>query len=102
GRRRRLHAQAGDADLRRAALRPAVQPSNRDAGACNSRRYLTPISPFLADDGRIASLADVQPLDETSHCSKEPVRFALEMNQGWFAKRGLKPGMKLQGKPFGT
>ncbi|WP_374435990.1 DUF192 domain-containing protein [Inhella sp.] len=57
---------------------------------------------FLADDGRIASLADMQPLDETSHCSKEPVRYALEMNLGWFAKRGLKPGMKLQGKPFGN
>jgi len=57
---------------------------------------------FLADDGRIVSLADMQPHDETSHCSKEPVRFALEMNQGWFAKRGLKPGMKLQGKPFGS
>jgi uncharacterized membrane protein (UPF0127 family) len=28
------------------------------------------------------------------------VRFALEMNQGWFARRGVKPGSVLQGEPF--
>jgi len=66
------------------------------------KNTLLPLSiAFLADDGRIVSIADMKPLDETSHCSAEPVRFALEMNQGWFAKRGFKPGMKLQGKPFG-
>ena len=52
---------------------------------------------FIADDGRIVNLADMQPQSEESHCSAEPVRFALEMNQGWFAKRGIKPGFKLQG-----
>ena len=34
-------------------------------------------------------------------CSVAPVRFALEMNQGWFAKRGIKPGQRLRGGPFG-
>jgi uncharacterized membrane protein (UPF0127 family) len=28
------------------------------------------------------------------------VRFVLEMNQGWFAKHGIKPGFKLRGAPF--
>jgi len=28
------------------------------------------------------------------------VRFVLEMNDGWFAKRGIKAGMKLRGEPF--
>lgn len=50
---------------------------------------------FLADDGAIVNLADMKPLDETSHCSAQPVRYALEMEQGWFAKRGLKPGIKI-------
>ncbi|HMO47897.1 MAG TPA: DUF192 domain-containing protein [Rubrivivax sp.] len=57
---------------------------------------------FIADDGRIVNLADMQPQALESHCSAEPVRFALEMNQGWFAKRGIKPGFKLKGAPFGT
>jgi hypothetical protein len=61
----------------------------------------TPLSiAFLADDGRIVNLADMKPFDDSSHCSAKPVRFVLEMNQGWFAKRGLKPGFKLTGAPF--
>lgn len=55
---------------------------------------------FVADDGRIVNLADMQPRSEISHCSTEPVRFVLEMNQGWFAKRHLKTGYRLQGAPF--
>lgn len=55
---------------------------------------------FVADDGRIVNLADMQPRNETSHCSKEPVRFVLEMNQGWFAKRHIGAGYRVQGPPF--
>jgi uncharacterized protein len=55
---------------------------------------------FVADDGTIVTLADMQPLTTDSHCSNKPVRFVLEMNQGWFAKKGLKPGYKLSGEPF--
>jgi uncharacterized membrane protein (UPF0127 family) len=55
---------------------------------------------FVADDGTIVNLADMQPQDERSHCSKAPVRFALEMRQGWFDKRGIKAGFKLSGPPF--
>ncbi|WP_344869670.1 DUF192 domain-containing protein [Comamonas faecalis] len=57
---------------------------------------------FVADDGRIVNLANMQPHSEESHCSSEPVRYVLEMNQGWFAKRGLKAGSKLAGAPFGA
>ena len=55
---------------------------------------------FVADDGAIVNLADMKPFDEASHCSTAPVRYVLEMNQGWFAKRGIKPGFKLTGAPF--
>ena len=67
------------------------------------KNTLLPLSiAFIADDGRIVNLADMQPQSVDSHCSAEPVRFALEMNQGWFAKRGIKPGFKLKGPPFGN
>jgi len=67
------------------------------------KNTLLPLSiAFIADDGRVVSLADMQPQSEQSHCSAEPVRFALEMNQGWFARRGIKPGFKLKGSPFGN
>ena len=55
---------------------------------------------FVADDGTIVNLADMQPLSEDSHCSAKPVRYVLEMNQGWFAQRGLKAGSKLGGAIF--
>jgi len=56
---------------------------------------------FLADDGTIVNLADMQPQSLDSHCSAQPVRYVLEMHQGWFAKRGLKAGARLSGPPFG-
>lgn len=55
---------------------------------------------FVANDGTIVNLADMKPHTTDSHCSKEPVRFVLEMNQGWFRKKGIKAGFKLGGQPF--
>ncbi len=55
---------------------------------------------FVADDGRIVNLADMKPQTEESHCSDEPVRYVLEMNQGWFAKKNFKKGTKISGAPF--
>lgn len=64
------------------------------------RNTLIPLSAaFLADNGTIVNIADMKPLSDDSHCSEKPVRFVLEMNQGWFAKRQLKAGSKLSG-PF--
>jgi uncharacterized membrane protein (UPF0127 family) len=57
---------------------------------------------FIADDGTIVNLADMAARTDDSHCSAKPVRYALEMPLGWFAKRGLKAGIKLSGAPFGT
>ena len=55
---------------------------------------------FVADDGTIVNLADMKPQTTDSHCSDRPVRFVLEMNQGWFAKKGLRAGTRLSGQPF--
>jgi uncharacterized protein len=66
------------------------------------RNTLLPLSiAFIADDGTIVNVAEMQPKSDDSHCSVKPVRYALEMNQGWFSKRGLKAGTKLRGAPFG-
>ena len=57
-------------------------------------------SSVCADDGTIVNLENMKPQTLDSHCSTKPVRYVLEMNQGWFAKKGVKPGSKLGGKPF--
>ena len=66
------------------------------------RNTLLPLTAaFVADDGTIVNLADMKPQTDDSHCSTKPVRFVLEMNQGWFAKRNIQSGYKLGGQPFG-
>ncbi|MBH2008994.1 MAG: DUF192 domain-containing protein [Xanthomonadaceae bacterium] len=55
---------------------------------------------FVADDGTIVNMADMKPETTDSHCSAKPVRYVLEMNKGWFAKKGIKPGSKLSGPVF--
>lgn len=66
------------------------------------RNTLIPLSiAFIADDGSIVNIADMQPQSDASHCSARPVRYALEMNVGWFAKRGIKAGSRIRGGPFG-
>jgi len=60
------------------------------------KNTLIPLSvAFIDDDGTIVNIHDMKPHDENRHCADRPVRFALEMTQGWFASRGLGPGSKL-------
>jgi uncharacterized membrane protein (UPF0127 family) len=54
---------------------------------------------FIEDDGTILQINDMTPKNDTLHCSQRPVRFALEMEQGWFARKGLAVGAKLGGLP---
>ncbi len=62
------------------------------------KNTLLPLSvAFLDEEGRIINIRDMQPQTEDNHCADAPARYALEMNQGWFATRGIKPGMKISG-----
>ena len=54
---------------------------------------------FLADDGKIVNIIEMKAMTEDNHCPSQPVRFALEMNQGWFAKKGLSTGNAINGIP---
>ncbi|MGQ0545439.1 MAG: DUF192 domain-containing protein [Betaproteobacteria bacterium] len=64
------------------------------------KNTLVPLSvAFLDDSGAIINIADMTPLSEQAHCAARPARYALEMNRGWFAARGIKPGMRVGGIP---
>jgi uncharacterized protein len=66
------------------------------------KNTLLPLSiAFLDTDGSVVNIEDMAPQTLNGHCSSKPVRFALEMNQGWFSKRGVKPGSRIQGGPWG-
>jgi uncharacterized membrane protein (UPF0127 family) len=62
---------------------------------------LLPLSiAFVADDGTVVNIDEMQPQTLETHCSEQPVRYVLEMNKGWFAKKGIKAGAKLRGEMF--
>jgi len=62
------------------------------------KNTLIPLSvAFLDERGAIINIEDMQPHSEESHCAARPARYALEMSRGWFAQRGIKPGVQLGG-----
>jgi uncharacterized membrane protein (UPF0127 family) len=52
---------------------------------------------FIDVQGRILNIEEMQPHSEQSHSSAGPAKYALEMNQGWFRKRGIGPGDRIIG-----
>jgi len=54
---------------------------------------------FIDAGGRIVNIRDMQPLSEASHCPIAPIRYALEMQQGWFGMNGVQAGQAVRGLP---
>jgi len=52
---------------------------------------------FIDDKGTIVNIADMKPDTENYHCAARPVRYALEMNAGWFRKKGVDTGSRISG-----
>ena len=52
---------------------------------------------FISGDGRILNIEDMAPQTETTHWSRGPARYALEMRKGWFAERGIRQGDRVGG-----
>ena len=64
------------------------------------KNTLLPLSAaFIGDDGSIVNIVDMKPQTLDGHCSTKPVRFVLEMHQGWFSKKNIQAGFKL-GSPL--
>lgn len=62
------------------------------------RNTYVPLSvAFIDANGAILNVEDMEPLTENSHCAAGDAKFALEMNKGWFASRGLKAGTRIGG-----
>ncbi|HZN58530.1 MAG TPA: DUF192 domain-containing protein [Planctomycetota bacterium] len=57
------------------------------------KNTLIPLSiAFIDDSGKILEIHDMKAKDETSTWSKNGVRYALEVNQGWFDRNQVKVG----------
>jgi uncharacterized membrane protein (UPF0127 family) len=71
------------------------------AGVCMwMKNTYVPLSvAFIDKEGKIVNIEDMQPETTESHCAKSAVRYALEMNRGWFKKKNIKPGSVIAGLP---
>ena len=54
---------------------------------------------FIADDGKIVNIEEMQAETTNNHCPKAAVRYALEMNNQWFSERVIVPGTTVTGLP---
>jgi uncharacterized membrane protein (UPF0127 family) len=64
------------------------------------KNTLLPLSvAFIDEKGRIINIEDMQPQTLNAHCAKKPARYALEMNQGWFRRKNIRPGTQVSGLP---
>ena len=52
---------------------------------------------FIDEAGRIINIEQMQPHTEDNHCAARPARYALEVNAGWFAEKGVAPGATVRG-----
>lgn len=64
------------------------------------KNTLIPLSvAFIDTNGKIVNIEDMQPQTTEPHCAKKLVRYALEMNQGWFKQKNIRPGTVIDGLP---
>jgi len=104
-----IHAEVADTDASRSLglmFRESLGASEgmlfvfqrRDIQCFWMRNTLIPLSiAFLNEEGGVVNLSDMAPQTETAHCSTQPVRYALEMNQHWFTERGIGTQSVIEG-----
>ena len=52
---------------------------------------------FIDAKGKILNIRDMMPFTTDGHPSQGEALYALEVNRGWFAQRGIKAGDRIQG-----
>jgi uncharacterized membrane protein (UPF0127 family) len=50
---------------------------------------------FLDEQGILIDHEDMEPFSEEQHCSKQAVKYALEINNGWFEENNIAIGEQL-------
>ncbi|MBI2190442.1 MAG: DUF192 domain-containing protein [Planctomycetes bacterium] len=51
---------------------------------------------FIGSDWQIQQIEDMQPREEMPVYSQHPIRYVLEMNEGWFERHGVGLGDRVQ------
>lgn len=57
------------------------------------KNTLIPLSvAFISDSGTVVNIENMRAKSLDLHCAHLPVKYALEMNAGWFSQKNIKPG----------
>jgi uncharacterized membrane protein (UPF0127 family) len=67
-------------------------PSDTTSGFWMKDTHVPLSIAFIRADGMIVSIQDMEPRTTDSHTSPEPYRYAIEVNQGWYAAHGVEVG----------
>jgi len=51
---------------------------------------------FIDRSGFILEIQHMEPHDDTSHASRQPAMYALELRSGWFEDHGVEPGDRVE------
>lgn len=106
---RQIHAELADtvpARMQGLMYRTALAPNSgmlfvyeRPAMECMwMKNTLIPLSvAFFDESGRLINVEQMRAQTEDSHCAARPASYALEMERGWFARNGIRPGAVLLG-----
>ena len=98
---------SSDAQRSQALMHRRMLPENRGMlfvfpevamhGMWMMNTYLPLSVAFLDANGVIINIADMAPQTRDTHSTLRPAKYALETNRGWFKKRDIKAGMKVEG-----
>jgi uncharacterized membrane protein (UPF0127 family) len=74
-----------------------VFPDNAPRAFWMKNTYIPLGIAFLDEKGVILNILEMPPQTEKNFYSKGPAKFALEVNTGWFEKKGIRAGDKVEG-----
>jgi uncharacterized protein len=74
-----------------------VFPQSEQLGFWMRNTFIPLSIAYVDSNGVILNIADMKPKDESTHPSKGPAMFAIEMKQGWFKDKGIVAGDKVNG-----
>jgi len=102
-----VEVAANDPDRMQGLMHRRMLPENRgmifvfpaeDRHAMWMKNTFIPLSvAFIDSKGVITNIEDMKPRTLDAHPAVRPVRYALEMNLGWFSRNGIKAGTKIEG-----
>jgi len=90
--------------MERSALRPDhgmvfVYPDERQRSFWMKNTPLPLSIAYIDSQGRIVHMADMTPFDTSPVPSRRPAMYAIEVEQGWFDRKAVRVGDKVEGLP---